>query len=85
MQYKSAIIYTGNGLGMRILLSLFCFLFFCQRQDVKTRNGDLTNLTLESEVICNEAIQRIQSNFTLDCPLPPIVLVYKTCIKKESL
>jgi hypothetical protein len=69
---------------MRIFLSLFCFLFFCQRQDIKTRNGDLTNLTLESEVICNEAIQRIQSNFTLDCPLPPIVLVSKTRIKKES-
>ncbi len=73
----------GNGLGIRMFLSLFVS-HFCQRQDTKTRNGDLTNLTLESEVICNEAIQRIQSNFTLDCPLPPIVLVSKTRIKKES-
>jgi hypothetical protein len=68
---------------MRMFFVPFCFLFFCQRQDVKTRNGDLINLTLESEVICNEAIQRIQSNFVLDCPLPPIVLVSKTRIKKE--
>ena len=66
---------------MRMFLPLFCFLFFCQRQDVKTRNGNLTNLTLESEVICDEAIQRIESNFTLGCPLPPIVLVSKTRIK----
>ena len=65
-----------------MFLSLFVS-YFCQRQDIKTRNGDLTNLTLESEVICDEAIQRIQSNITLDCPLPPIVLVYKTRIKKE--
>ena len=34
-------------------------------------------------MICDEAIQRIQSNSNSNCSLPPIVLVYKTRIKKR--
>ena len=67
----------------RVIICPFLYPLFWQSKVIKTRNGDLTNLTLESEVICDEAIQRIQSNSNFDCPLPPIVPVLKTRIKKE--
>ena len=53
-----------------------------QRQVVKTRNRGLTNLDIESEVMCIEKTKGSGSNSCSDSDMPLIMLVIKTRIKK---